>query len=146
MKPDIATMSDSELRAEMCDYLGDKPRQRWKWVRYEGERIDWPEFRADGTARAEGVSERTVLEALVNANRKLRDKRSRAARAAAETRARRRDKELYRIAHTINVGGRTGPQMHCLLCGRGLTDEESIARGVGSECWQHVLDVMEGMA
>jgi hypothetical protein len=36
-----------------------------------------------------------------------------------------------------------GPRGHCYVCGRNLTDLESINRGIGSECWQHVLSAIE---
>jgi hypothetical protein len=46
---------------------------------------------------------------------------------------------VHVIAKRIVAGLAIGPQNHCVICGRGLTDEESIARGIGSECWQDVL-------
>jgi hypothetical protein len=32
---------------------------------------------------------------------------------------------------------------NCEICGRALSDPESIKRGIGSECWQHVLSAVE---
>jgi hypothetical protein len=32
-----------------------------------------------------------------------------------------------------------GPRSNGAVCCRGLGDPESIARGIGSECWQDVL-------
>jgi len=37
-------------------------------------------------------------------------------------------------------GGRLiGPGNRCVICGKQLTDPESITRAIGSECWQTVL-------
>lgn len=146
MKPDIATMSDAELRDEMRGYLGDKPAQRWRWVWHEGQRITWPEFRADGTAHAEGITERTALEALVSANRRQHERRSKAASKAADTRARRRERLVYEVAQRLKDGGTLTPSARCIFCRRALSDAESRARGIGAECWQGALKVAEGMA
>jgi hypothetical protein len=32
------------------------------------------------------------------------------------------------------------------VCGRGLSDQQSIVRGVGPECWQDVLDQLSAIA
>jgi hypothetical protein len=46
---------------------------------------------------------------------------------------------VYEVAKRIVQGGRYGPRRNCTICGRGLDDAQSIARGIGSECWQEVL-------
>jgi hypothetical protein len=38
------------------------------------------------------------------------------------------------------AGHTVGPRHRCAVCSRALCDSQSIARGVGSECWQGVMD------
>jgi Family of unknown function (DUF6011) len=39
-------------------------------------------------------------------------------------------------------GDKIDPRNNCVICGRGLDDPQSIARGVGSECWQDVVEAI----
>lgn len=46
---------------------------------------------------------------------------------------------LDRGAHSAAAGmSRLGAGSTCACCARGLTDPESIARGIGPECWTHI--------
>ena len=68
---------------------------------------------------------------------------SEAAKKAAVTRARRREKKIHLLATSIATKSGVKPGTHCYVCGKSLTDAESIARGIGPECWQEVLQEVE---
>jgi Family of unknown function (DUF6011) len=68
------------------------------------------------------------------------------AKKAAVTRRRRQENKVYQAARRIIDGGTFGPSSHCSICGKGLDDRESIARGIGSECWQRVLELLNQRA
>jgi hypothetical protein len=55
-------------------------------------------------------------------------------------RAVRRALHVQRIAELIIAEQATGPRRRCYVCDKKLTDKDSIARGIGPECWQDVLD------
>jgi hypothetical protein len=50
---------------------------------------------------------------------------------------------IYHMAQTIVEGRVYGPRNHCFICRRGLGDVDSIERGIGSECWESVLKMIE---
>jgi hypothetical protein len=76
-----------------------------------------------------------------------RERRSAAAKQAAETRPRHTRVRVFRIARRIVANQATGPARNCYVCGKSLTDAASIERGIGSECWQHaLLQVTEALA
>ena len=75
--------------------------------------------------------------AVTAANERWRVRRSDAAKRAAETRRHRREKTVYDIVRRIRAGHLRNS--HCRICSRVLSDSESIARGLGSECWQDVM-------
>lgn len=57
----------------------------------------------------------------------------------------RRDLKTYAIAQRLAFTGESvGPRARCAVCARRLADPPSVARGVGPECWQGVLQAMEG--
>jgi hypothetical protein len=94
----------------------------------------------DGTLyNPNGYPEDEVRAAVLAADARRHERRSKAARRAAETRADRRQDRVTYIAKRVAAAQQTGPRQHCCVCGRYLTDPESITRGIGSECWQHVL-------
>jgi hypothetical protein len=92
-----------------------------------------------------GYPEDKVRKALADAEERQRKRRSDGAKKAAVTRKRRQQKLIHEIAKGIAEGRNYGPREHCVLCKRGLTDQESIQRGVGSDCWQGVLSATERM-
>jgi hypothetical protein len=49
----------------------------------------------------------------------------------------------FTIRAVILAGHGIGARQNCAICGRGLSDLESINRGVGSECWQDVLRIID---
>jgi hypothetical protein len=116
----------------------------WKWVRHEGQMyydIGWAD---DGSMyNPHGYPEDVVEDALLGAIERRAERRSKAAKQAAETRRIRKEKRVYEVARQIVDGHAFGPRKHCYICGRGLGDPESIERGIGSDCWQDVLTIIE---
>jgi hypothetical protein len=78
---------------------------------------------------------RTALERFLAARRARREDNI---RESADTRTRRRADRLWQAAELWRDGALT-PSNRCRCCGRPLTDPESIARSIGSECWGRVL-------
>jgi hypothetical protein len=68
-----------------------------------------------------------------------RERRSAAAKLAAATRAHSRQQVLFRVVRRLREGGTFTPAEFCEICGRWLDDRQSKARGIGPECWWHVL-------
>lgn len=62
---------------------------------------------------------------------------------AVATRARRREKLIHEIANGINNGKKYGPRSSCICCEKDLSDPVSIERGLGSECWGHIISAIE---
>jgi hypothetical protein len=93
-----------------------------------------------------GYPEDVVRAAVLGAETRRHKTRSKAAREAAETRRRRHEQKVYDIAKQLVLGDGTpiGPRSHCVICGKFLNDPESIARGIGSDCWQVVLSAIRG--
>jgi hypothetical protein len=87
-----------------------------------------------------GYPEDVVRAAVLAADVRKHERRSVAAKEAAITRYDRQEKRVYAVAKRIKDGGHFGPRKNCIICKRILSDEQSIARGIGSECWQGVLD------
>lgn len=124
---------------------------RWKWIYHNAERPDLRErlydigINADGTLHnPNGYPDADVRAAIAGAEERARQRRQEAAAKAAVTRRRRRERKVYEVAQRIATGGTYGPATACVICGRGLDDHQSIQRGIGSECWQFVLDLIEG--
>ena len=42
----------------------------------------------------------------------------------------------------LKEGGKLTPGTHCEICGKTLGDPESKARGIGSDCWQFILTLI----
>jgi hypothetical protein len=136
---EIECMTIAELRTEMLGYLNGQPIQRWSRIEMGCGYVRHVTFNADSTVVYDG-DELTALQALVTANRRCKKRRSDGARKAAATRARRKELRLAEIASYWQETGRLpGPLPACSLCGRKLTEPESIKRGIGPECWEGVL-------
>jgi hypothetical protein len=120
--------------------------QLYRWVHSEiGILYEIGRYK-DGTIRnPRGYPEDVVIRALDKALEQEHQRRSEAAKKAAVTRKRRQAKLIHEIAKGITEGRKYGPRNNCVLCGRGLTDQESIHRGIGSECWQGVLAETESV-
>ena len=118
----------------------------YKWVHHNGAKLYSVGILPDGTLHnLNGYPDDVVRTAVLVADARRHERRSRAAKQAAVTRNRRQEKQVYAVAARIVQGGCIGPVTHCAICGRGLGDQESIERGIGSECWQGVLQTITHM-
>lgn len=151
------TTSTTELRAEIVGFTKSRPI-RWRWLRstsatYQGVRITQegdvsceeavlhhPEHRR---VPGDEVDSAALLQAAAGALRRDAAARRRIAEKAAVTRKRRRELKISSTAEAIRVGKVLGPRSSCVICGRGLADQHSIDRGIGSECWEGVLQIIE---
>jgi hypothetical protein len=87
----------------------------------------------DGTLHnPRGYPDEIVRTAVLAADAHRRARRSRAAKNASETRARRHTNQIYAVTLHLQDGRSVGPRHHCAICGRGLGDPQSIERGIGS--------------
>lgn len=117
---------------------------RYKWAYYGKDRLDSVGINADGTLHnPNGYPDEIVRAAVLAADGRRRERRSEGAKKAAETRRIRRQKRVYAAADLLVRTGNLGPRTNCYICGRGLGDRQSIEHGIGSECWQDVLTVIE---
>lgn len=135
----IGLMSLDEIKTEILPLLKGK-RSGWRWVGDCRNVAALP----DGTIESNGYDEKRVaglilLELVVEAR-----KRSLAAKKAAETRAIRRERMAYKIAQKILSGAGVTPSDNCHLCGKAVSDDESRQRGIGPDCWQFILRLVEG--
>jgi hypothetical protein len=112
----------------------------WRWCgRYRDIGIY-----ADGTLwNPNGYPEEEVRAAVLAADERRKAEQQVRRRAGAvkavATRRRRHEKRVYETAYRYMREGQLNPSQNCNICGRYLTDEESIGRGIGSECWQGIL-------
>ncbi len=117
---------------------------RYNWVTHEGTKLYQVGILPDGTLHnPNGYPDELVRTAVLAADQRKHERRSNAAKDAAVTRQRRQRYKVHMIAKRLAAGGSAGPALKCSICHRRLSDAESIARGVGSECWQGVLDMIE---
>jgi hypothetical protein len=115
---------------------------RWRWVRdRDGKKLYGVWLEPDNTLHnPNGYDEQEARAAVLRADSRTAERLSEAARAAAETRRRRQDARIYDAARLILSEAGIGQSKYCYCCHKLLTDPASIARSIGSECWQHVLD------
>lgn len=117
---------------------------RWKFVNHDGTRFYDIAVNPDGSLHnPNGYPEDAVRAAIAFAEEHRHQRRSKAATKAAETRRKRQELQVYKVAQKINLGHRYGPASHCVICKKGLGDQQSIERGIGSDCWQKVLGHLE---
>jgi hypothetical protein len=116
----------------------------YRWVTHGNELLYQIGFNSEGSLHnPRGYPEDVVRAVLEDVERRCAERRSRAAKQAAETRQRRKDAMIWSAAKRILTGQGIGERKNCAICGRGLADPESIKRGIGSECWQAVLSAVE---
>ena len=115
---------------------------RYKWVHHEGTTLYEVGILPDGTLyNPRGYPDDIVRTAVLAADARKHERRSRAATKAADTLRQRQSRKVYAAARRLTLNNEPiGPRHHCVICGRKLNDAQSIAGGIGSECWQSVLN------
>ena len=117
---------------------------KWKWVWHNCTKLRNVGILSDGTLHnPNGYPEADVRSAISAAEAGRAERRSQAAKKAAVTRRVRTEKRVYATVERLLRNDPIGPLANCFICGRGLGDQQSISRGIGSECWQGVLDAIE---
>jgi hypothetical protein len=77
-----------------------------------------------------------VRAAVMAALERKHQRRVAGAKKAAVTRSLRYEKKIYEIVQNLRLGHKYGPSPICVICEKSLSDEESIERGIGPDCWQ----------
>jgi hypothetical protein len=116
---------------------------KWRYVLHEGSFLYDVGILDDRTLHnPRDYPPEIVRAAVMAADERGRVRRSNAAKKAAVTLQRRQERRVHQVAQRI-VNKQETARTNCFVCGRGLGDPESIQRGIGSECWQGVLAVVE---
>lgn len=121
-------------------------KYRWVYNRITNEprRLTDVGILDDGTLHnPNGYPDDLVRQCVLAADEAVHLWRSEAAKKAAVTRAKRRERKVYIASEKIVQGHVYGPRTHCVICGKGVSDPPSIERGIGSDCWQDVLKQLE---
>lgn len=121
----------------------DHPRDLQKALRNIGFYTDGRLYNPGGYP--EELVERIIRPLYVEWVAERAAKRKRGAAKAAITRQRRTKERIHGIAARMLRDEKIGPSSRCEICGRTLADDVSIARGVGSECWQTILAEVEAL-
>jgi hypothetical protein len=100
------------------------------WKRQRGRSTPFP------TVEACAVALRTTIDRY--AKRKADE-----ARPGVEKRRQRKDRQTARAVRLILAGIGVGPQSNCFCCKKSLTDNASIGRGIGPECWNQIANEVE---
>jgi hypothetical protein len=121
--------------------------KHFRYVRYDGDEFLDVGIREDGSLHnPHGYPDDQVRAAIDGALARRHAYASAAAKRAAETRRRRKERKVYQVVRRLKDGGTFTPGDHCEICGRGLDDPQSLARGIGSDCWQLILAGLEADA
>lgn len=104
-------------------------------------------FRDGSLWNPNGYPEDKVREAVLAANERRRVERSKAAQEGAKVRAARQQRQTAALVRRYLAGEHIfGPLIHCAICGKAIDDRQSIERGVGSDCWQKLLQAAQDTA
>lgn len=122
---------------------------KYRWVRKPGARFTGGDvlydvgILADGTLHnPKGYPEDIVRAAVLEAVERGKKRRSDAAKKGTQTRAIRMEKKVYEVVQKLRLGHKYGPRANCIICEKELGDQQSIERGIGSDCWQRVMNAM----
>jgi Family of unknown function (DUF6011) len=125
-----------------------KGRAEWSWIRNGETKITGVRISHNGSEITEAHSDNVastnlIVSAVLGALQRRRSKRSKSALKAAETRKLRRDAKVNWIAKELISNRTFKPTYQCRVCGKKITDTESMERGIGSDCWQTVLEAIQ---
>ena len=119
---------------------------RWRWVYGDGDTNKplydvWIE--PDGSIHnPRGYPEELARAAAVMADARKAERLAEARRRGVKKRQERQAARIHEAARRIVAEEGIGQRTHCYCCRKYLTDPMSIERGIGPECWQHVLDAV----
>src|SRR4051794_28206763 len=100
----------------------------YRWVNHNEATLFDVGILPDGTLHnPNGYPDDVVRAAVLAADGRRRERKRAAAKKAAATRQRRREKKVYTAAKCILSNGSIGPRPNCAICGRGLSDQPSVA-------------------
>jgi len=147
--PAIPLLKEVEARYRAANEEAQEAWQQWEREARAHVDVDvsdaaWAAGYERGQQR-EAQDERTRLERKRwRAERREREQQTRedAIRRGVETRARRREQKFREAVQALRDHALT-PGHSCRTCKKHLSDPASITRGVGPECWQHVLAAVE---
>ncbi len=140
-------LPDHDLTPDELAYLAKRLRtspRRYNWILVGSRRMHNPSVRAEdgrvveATTSDEGFTSTEIVRAIFHAFFQGHEQRSESAKRGARKAAKRRQLLVYEAAEALKNNALT-PRKRCRICGRGLEDHASIARGIGSECWEQVL-------
>jgi hypothetical protein len=121
-----------------------KRAYHWRYVKHNGESFNNVGIERDGRLwNPNGYPEerlRPVVEYFVN---KELEERAAAIKRGVEKRKQRRLSRIAEAAHKLRTQAGIGDRLSCYCCSKALTDPVSIKRGIGPECWEHVVRRME---
>ncbi len=114
--------------------------KKYRSAVYNGERYYNVGHQQDGSLwNPNGYPETLVHEILEAVAERRRQRKADGIKKAVATRKARHERKIYAIALLILHDHDIGNRETCACCAKVLTDQESIDRGIGPECWQHVL-------
>ena len=118
---------------------------KYKWVRApDSSTLISVGINDDGSLHnPNGYPEDVVRAAVLAADARRHERRSKAAKKGADTRRRRHEHRVAAAAKSIAGGLGIGPLTRCWICGRSLDDPTSVKRGIGPECWEGVLATID---
>jgi hypothetical protein len=118
----------------------------YRWVRHASGRGTFADvgILEDGTLHnPNGYPEAEVRAGVEAAIARRKERRKKAAAKAVVTRARRLARRKGQIADQIRQGHGVGPRDTCACCLKALQDALSMERGIGPECWQQILQLID---
>jgi hypothetical protein len=119
-------------------------RKSFRFVRWRSEVLNGIGIDSDGQLwNPNNYPEDKVRAALRYEAARREVRRKEGAIRAVETRARRHSKLIHEIGAGILAGRNYGPRSFCCICKKSLSDPTSRQRGIGPECWDHILVLIE---
>jgi hypothetical protein len=113
---------------------------RYRWIGRGADALHDVGNLPDGTLHnPHGYPGDTVRAAVLAADQRRHERRSRATKKAGATRLTRRERQIYAIVQRLQAKQNVGPRSRWACCNKELGDPQSIQRSIGSDCWQLIL-------
>jgi hypothetical protein len=118
--------------------------RRWRSISYDGSYFSSIAINDDGSLwNPNGYAEDRVRAAIAWANEQKWKRREEGIRRGVEKRKQRRESRITGAAQKLLTERGVGNHWRCVCCDKLLTDPVSVKRGIGPECWEHVLRRLE---